>query len=111
MKLLLEDGSDIKVVGEAESSEVAINLVEETKPDMILMYLKIQVIGGYDASRRLIRVNLILKIVVLTVFSEAPFPDRPVRAGAAGYITKNTNAEELIIIPFVKWLWVKFTLL
>ncbi|GFX13285.1 response regulator GacA [Trichonephila clavipes] len=105
MKRLLEDGSDIKVVGEAESSEAAINLVEETKPDMILMYLKMQVIGGYDASRRLIRVNLILKIVVLTVFSEAPFPDRSVRAGTAGYITKNTNAEELIILPFLrKWL-------
>ncbi len=96
MKRLLEDVRDIKVVGEAESGEAAINLVKETKPDVVLMDLKMPGIGGLDATRRLIRVNPKLKIIVVTVFSEGPFPDRLVRAGAAGYITKNTNAEELI---------------
>lgn len=96
MKRLLEDVRDIAVVGEAERGEAAINLVKVTKPDVVLMDIKMPGIGGLDATRRLMRVNPKLKIIVVTVLSEGPFPDRLVRAGAAGYVTKNTNAEELI---------------
>jgi two-component system, NarL family, invasion response regulator UvrY len=96
MRRLLEDVRDIKVIGEAESGEEAINLVKEAKPDVVLMDLKMPGIGGLDATRRLMRVNPKLKIIVVTVCREGPFPDRLVRAGAAGYITKGTNAEELI---------------
>lgn len=97
MKRLLEDVSDIKVIGEADSGETAINVVKETKPDVVLMDLKMPGIGGLDATRRLIRVNPKLKIIVVTVCREGPYPDRLVRAGASGYITKDTNAEELIL--------------
>jgi len=96
MKRLLEDVRDIKVVGEAENGEQAINLVKATKPDVVLMDLKMPGIGGLDATRRLMRVNPKLKIIVVTVCREGPFPDRLVRVGAVGYVTKDTNAEELI---------------
>ena len=96
MKRLLEGVRDIKVIGEAENGEDAITLVKESKPDVVLMDLKMPGIGGLDATRRLIRFNPKLKIIVVTVCREGPFPDRLVRAGAAGYITKDTNAEELI---------------
>jgi two-component system, NarL family, invasion response regulator UvrY len=97
MKRLLEDVPDIKVVGEADSGETAISVVKEKKPDVVLMDLKMPGIGGLDATRRLIRINPKLKIIVVTVCRAGPFPDRLVRAGAAGYITKDTNAEELIL--------------
>lgn len=98
MKRLLEgeDAKDIKVVGEAESGEAAITLVKETKPDIVLMDIKMPGMGGLDATRRLVRVNPKIKIIVVTVFGDAPFPVRLVRAGASGYITKDTCAEELV---------------
>lgn len=98
MKRLLEgeDAKDIKVVGEAESGEAAITLVKDTKPDIVLMDIKMPGMGGLDATRRLVRVNPKIKIIVVTVFGDAPFPVRLVRAGASGYITKDTCAEELV---------------
>ena len=96
MKRLLEDVRDIKVIGEAESGETAIDLVKATKPDVVLMDLKMPGISGLDATRRLIRINPKLKIIVVTVCIEEPYPEQLVRAGALGYITKDVSAEELV---------------
>lgn len=96
MKRLLEDVRDIKVIGEAESGEKAIDLVKLTKPDVVLMDVKMPGISGLDATRRLIRTNPKLKIIVVTVCVEEPYPEQLVRAGALGYITKDVAAEELI---------------
>lgn len=96
MKRLLEEVRDIKVIGEAESGEEAIDLVKETKPDVVLMDVKMPGIGGLVATRQLRLVNSDLKIIVVTVCREGSFPDCLICAGAAGYITKDTNAEELI---------------
>lgn len=96
MKRLLEDVRDITVIGEAESGETAIDLVKTTKPDVVLMDLKMPGISGLDATRRLMRINPKLKIIVVTVCIEEPYPEQLVRAGALGYITKGTTTEELI---------------
>ena len=96
MRRLLEGIADIQVVGEAESGEEAITLVKQIKPDIVLMDLNMPGIGGLDATRRLVRTNPKIKIIVVTVCREGPFPDRLVRAGAVGYLTKDTDAEELI---------------
>lgn len=96
MRRLLEDVRDIKVIGEAESGEKAIDLVKATKPDVVLMDLKMPGISGLDATRRLIRINPKLKIIVVTVCIEEPYPEQLVRAGALGYITKDVTTEELI---------------
>lgn len=101
MKRLLEDAPDIKVIGEAGDGEEAIKLIERTKPDVVLMDLNMPGINGsglngLDVTRKLIRSNSKLKIIVVTVCREGPFPERLVRAGASGYVTKNTNMDELI---------------
>ncbi|MDQ8039577.1 MAG: UvrY/SirA/GacA family response regulator transcription factor [Rickettsiella sp.] len=101
MKRLLGDAPDIKVIGEAGDGEEAIKLIERTKPDVVLMDLNMPGINGsglngLDVTRKLIRSNPKLKIIVVTVCKEGPFPERLVRAGASGYVTKNTNMDELI---------------
>lgn len=93
---LLSTVSDIKVVGEAESGEIAVRLVRELKPDVVLMDLKMPGIGGLEATHKLLRVNPGIKVIVVTSCDEEPFPYRLVRAGAAGYVTKNANIEELV---------------
>jgi two-component system invasion response regulator UvrY len=96
IKKLLYTVSDIKVVGEAESGEMAVRLVRDLKPEVVLMDLKMPGIGGLEATHKLLRVNPQIKVIVVTSCDEEPFPYRLVRAGAAGYITKNANIDELV---------------
>jgi len=96
IRKLLANVTDIKVVGEAGSGEASINLVRDLKPDIVLMDLKMPGIGGLEATHKLMRVNPKIKVIVVTAHDEEPFPYRLVRAGAAGYVTKNTNVDELV---------------
>lgn len=102
MRHLLEKTPDIKVIGEAGDGEDAINLVKNTKPDVVLMDLNMSSginkagLSGLDTTRKLIRSNPKLKIIVVTVCREGPFPERLVRAGAVGYVIKSGKQEELI---------------
>jgi two-component system invasion response regulator UvrY len=96
IKKLLSTVSDIKVVGEAESGEQAVSLVRDLKPDIVLMDLKMPGIGGLEATHKLLRVNNSIKVIVVTSCDEEPFPYRLVRAGAAGYVTKNADIDELV---------------
>lgn len=96
IKKLLASANDIKVIGEAENGEDAVRLVRELKPDVVLMDLKMPGIGGLEATHKLMRVNPAIKVLVVTACDEEPFPYRLVRAGAAGYVTKNANVDELV---------------
>lgn len=102
MRHLLKGTSDIEVIGEAANGEEAIDLVRKTKPDVVLMDLNMSSgsneagLSGLDATRKLIRSNPKLKIIVVTVCQEGPVPECLVRAGAVGYVTKNAKQEELI---------------
>jgi two-component system, NarL family, invasion response regulator UvrY len=96
VRRILESAPDIKVVGEANSGESAINLIKVMMPDVVFMDLRMPGIGGLEATRKLLRINPRLKIIVVTVCDEEPFPGRLVRAGAMGYITKNTSSDELL---------------
>jgi len=96
IKRLLERATDIKVIGEANSGEAAINLVKSAVPDVVFMDLRMPGVGGLEATRKLMRINPRLKIIVVTVCDEEPFPGRLVRAGAVGYIIKNTGSDELL---------------
>lgn len=87
---------DISVVGEAESGEQAIEQVRELKPDVVLMDIEMPGIGGLEATQKLLRFYPDLKIIALTAHEEDPFPSSFIESGAAGYLTKNTNFEELI---------------
>lgn len=97
LKNILTPTIDIKVVGEAESGESAISLVRELKPDIVMMDVQMPGIGGLETTHRLLQANPKLKIIVLTAHEEDPFPYSFVHAGAAGYLTKNTGADELLL--------------
>lgn len=96
IKKLLANVSDIKVIGEAESGETAVKIARELKPDVVLMDLKMPGIGGLEATHKLLRANPGIKVIAVTACDEEPFPYRLVRAGAAGYVTKTANVDELV---------------
>jgi two-component system invasion response regulator UvrY len=95
-KMLIETEDDITVIGEAESGEVAIKLFQELKPDIIVMDITMPGIGGLEAIDRIIAKDKNTKILVLSAHEDSVHPKRVLNAGAMGYLTKRSAAEELI---------------
>ena len=95
-KMLIEADDDITVIGEAESGEVAIKLFQELKPDIIVMDITMPGIGGLEAIDRIIAKDKNTKILVLSAHEDSVHPKRVLNAGAMGYLTKRSAAEELI---------------
>ena len=93
---MLADVAGIQVVGQADSGENALMLARELEPDVVLMDVRMPGIGGLEATRKLLRSRPDLKVVVVTACEEDPFPTRLLQAGAAGYLTKGADIEEMI---------------
>jgi two-component system invasion response regulator UvrY len=96
MTRLLSDVKGIKVVGEANSGEDAVQMVKDLKPDVVLMDVKMPGIGGLEATRKILRSSPKTKVIAVTVYGEEPFPSRLLQAGAAGYITKGSSLDEMV---------------
>ena len=95
-KMLIEAEADIKVIGEAEIGEVAVKLFQELKPDIIIMDITMPGIGGLEAIDRIMAKDKNTKILVLSAHEDSVHPKRVLNAGAMGYLTKRSAAEELI---------------
>lgn len=96
IRRLLDDTTGIKVIGEAETGEQAFLEVKKLKPDVVLMDVNMPGIGGLEATRKLIQLDPSLKIIVVTIHSEQPFPTRLLEAGASGYLTKDCGINEIV---------------
>lgn len=95
-KMLIEAEDDITVIGEAESGEGAIKLFQDLKPDIIVMDITMPGIGGLEAIDRIMAKDKNTKILVLSAHEDSVHPKRVLNAGAMGYLTKRSAAEELI---------------
>jgi len=94
---LLADAEGIEVLAEAESGEQAIGLVRELQPDVVLMDIQMPGIGGLEATRRCLRVKPDLKVIVLSMYDDEPYPSRLLSVGAVGYLTKGADIHEMIL--------------
>jgi len=95
-KMLIENESDMVVIGEAESGELGITAFKEHKPSIVVMDITMPGIGGLDAIERIIAFDKKAKILVLSAHEDSVHPKRALSAGALGYLTKRSAAEELI---------------
>lgn len=96
IKRILGETRGIEVVGEADTGEQALSLTRELRPDIVLMDVNMPGMGGLEATRRLQQRWREVKVIVLTVHADAPFPARLLEAGASGYLTKGCDAIELV---------------
>ncbi|HEY5731523.1 MAG TPA: response regulator transcription factor [Anaerolineales bacterium] len=96
IRQLLSTEKGIEVVGEASNGKEAVAGVEELKPDIVLMDLVMPVMDGIEAIRQIKAGNTSTQILVLTSFAtdDKVFP--AIKAGALGYLIKDTSPEELI---------------
>ncbi len=93
---MLADSPDIEVVGEADSGDMAIKLAKQLSPDVILLDVNMPNIGGVEATRRLVQLNMGIKILAVSSMVAQPYPSMLLKAGVNGYITKGTPLDEMI---------------
>lgn len=93
---MLADDPDIEVVGQASSGEDAIDTVRQLSPDIVLMDIRMPGIGGLEATRRILRIDDGIRVIVVTACADDPYPTRVMQAGATAYITKGADIREMV---------------
>ena len=96
LELLLKLEQDIDVVGLAQDGAEALELIPHCSPDLVLMDLKMPGMNGVEATRRICLENPEIKVLVLTTFDDDEWVFDAVRAGASGYILKDTPRQKVI---------------
>jgi len=97
IKRLLEDRSEVQVIGEAESGEEGVRLAVELNPDVILLDVKMPGIGGVEACRRILVRNPGQRVIILSIHDESTFPKRLLEIGAKGYLSKDCQIDEILL--------------
>ena len=95
LRLILETEEDFQVIGEAGDGSAAIQLAEELQPDVILMDLRMPGMDGLQAIEQIHSKWPKIAVVILTTYNEDNLMLRGLRAGARGYLLKDTNRQTL----------------
>jgi DNA-binding NarL/FixJ family response regulator len=93
--LILGSAPDIEVVGKAANGEEAVALARELRPDLVLMDVQMPRLDGVSATRQVVGEGL-ADVLVLTTFDLDEYVFGALRAGAAGFLLKNTEAKDLL---------------
>ncbi len=95
LRTILNEISDIKVVGEAANGKELLDLLKQTPADVILMDIKMPVMDGIEATRKVSASYPESKIIALSMHEEIGYFNSMTEAGALGYLLKKTNKDEL----------------
>lgn len=95
LRLLLSSQPDLKVVGEAGDGEAALQEAARLRPDVVLMDLRMPTLDGVAATRHLLAAQPDCRVIVLTTFDDDEYVFEALRAGAVGYLLKDTASSKL----------------
>ncbi|MDN6320119.1 MAG: UvrY/SirA/GacA family response regulator transcription factor [Marinobacter sp.] len=93
---MLADDPDIDVIGQSSSGEDSIEFVRNKRPDIVLMDIRMPGIGGLEATRRILRIDDTIRVIVVTACADDPYPARVMQSGATAYITKGADIREMV---------------
>jgi DNA-binding NarL/FixJ family response regulator len=93
--MVLEAEPDLHVVGEAGDGESATRLAVESRPDVILMDVRMPGVDGIEATRRIVAANPEARVIILTTFDLDEYAFGGLRAGASGFLLKDVRPAEL----------------
>ncbi len=96
LRHLLDEESDIEVIGEADNGRKAVKLALEKKPDIVIMDIAMQDMNGIEATRQIKSNNPEIKVIALSMHSERQIVVGVFRAGASGYLLKESSSLELV---------------
>ena len=95
-RMILEAKDDLEVVGEAEDGAQAAELAEQHRPDVVLMDVRMPVLDGIEATRRIVASGNSARIIVLTTFDADEYVFAALRAGASGFLLKDVRPADLV---------------
>jgi DNA-binding NarL/FixJ family response regulator len=96
LRTLLSIHPDLEVVGEANNGQEALQLAQTLRPTVVLMDLRMPVLDGVAATRRLHETQPDCRVIVLTTFDDDEYVFEGLRAGAIGYLLKDASSEKLV---------------
>lgn len=93
---MLQDVKTFDVVGQAKNGEEAVRMVRQSSPHVVLMDVKMPGMGGLEATKKILTIDPSIRVIAVTACSDDLYPERLMKAGAMGYITKGAPLEEMI---------------
>jgi DNA-binding NarL/FixJ family response regulator len=95
LRRILENESDLEIVGEADDGEQAVRLAQDLEPDVVLMEARISKMNGVEVARRIKSQHPQAAVIIFTTCDEEEYIIGMVGAGAAGYLLKSTGSDEI----------------
>jgi DNA-binding NarL/FixJ family response regulator len=96
LRTLLDEEADIEVVGDAANGEEGIAAVAALSPDVVLMDIRMPVLDGLEATRRVTAAGCPARIVILTTFDLDEYVFQALRAGASGFLLKDATSDDIV---------------
>lgn len=93
---ILEDVKNIRVLAEAETGQVALDLFERLKPDITILDITMPDMDGIEVCRKILEKDIKAKLIIMTMHLTEEYLNRALSAGVSGYLLKNTGKDELI---------------
>lgn len=94
---MLEQMGNVKVVGEASNGVEVVALAQELVPDLIVMDVSMPELDGIQATEQILRLDLNIRVIILSMHSKPNIVQQALRKGAKGYLLKNAIGEELTL--------------
>ena len=95
-RMILKAEKDIEVIGEAENGEEAVAQARNLHPDVVLMDIRMPVLDGIEATRRIVAANPATRVLVLTTFDLDEYVYASLRAGASAFLLKDAKEHQLV---------------
>jgi DNA-binding NarL/FixJ family response regulator len=95
-RVLVDTAPDLRVVGEAGTGEEAVEVARRVRPDVVLMDIRMPGMDGIEATRRILRPGISTRIMILTTFDLDEYVFAALRAGASGFLLKDTDPGDLL---------------
>lgn len=96
LRLLLETHPRFKVVGEADNGREAVRVIADVKPDIAILDISMPGLNGVEATNQIRVMNLSTRVLILSMYSSRRYIAQALRAGARGYLLKDSVGRELI---------------
>jgi DNA-binding NarL/FixJ family response regulator len=96
MSRIIEIEEDMQIVGQATNGLEAVSVVEKSKPDVVLMDINMPEMDGLQATQRIKEISPQTEVVILTMFDKEEFLFWVIKAGASGYLLKDSPSHEVI---------------